>query len=146
MAQEALACLPFSRMKPLPCALLLAASAFTLPAAKNLEVISIDVEGGQSTLFVSPSGESMLVDTGYGPRVQRARCQSDRSRGQDGGRKENPDYLVITHYHADHVGAGVAESRAQNARIVNFVDHGPNEAKPTRPHTIRYTEYLAFPR
>ena len=36
-----------------------------LPAAKNLEVYFIDVEGGQATLFVSPSGESMLVDTGW---------------------------------------------------------------------------------
>ena len=44
--------------------LLLLASAATLPAAKSLEVYFIDVEGGQSTLFVSPSGETMLVDTG----------------------------------------------------------------------------------
>ena len=40
-------------------------SAMLLPAAKNLEIYSIDVEGGQATLFVSPSGESMLVDTGW---------------------------------------------------------------------------------
>ena len=35
-----------------------------VPAA-DLAVYAIDVEGGKSTLFVSPSGESMLVDTGY---------------------------------------------------------------------------------
>jgi len=45
--------------------LLLIAAAATLPAAKNLEVYFIDVEGGQSTLFVSPSGETLLMDTGY---------------------------------------------------------------------------------
>ena len=32
---------------------------------KALEVYFIDVEGGQSTLFVSPSGQSLLVDTGW---------------------------------------------------------------------------------
>jgi hypothetical protein len=30
----------------------------------TLDIYSIDVEGGQSTLFVSPSGESLLVDAG----------------------------------------------------------------------------------
>src|ERR1017187_6432240 len=47
-------------------AILLLWSARTLAAAKNLEVYAIDVEGGQATLFVSPSGDSMLVDTGWG--------------------------------------------------------------------------------
>src|SRR5262249_17378711 len=47
-------------------ALLLLAAPSILGAAKNLEIYSIDVEGGQATLFVSPSGESMLVDTGWG--------------------------------------------------------------------------------
>ena len=33
--------------------------------AKTLDIYHIDVEGGQATLFVSPSGESLLVDTGF---------------------------------------------------------------------------------
>ena len=37
-----------------------------LPAAKNLEIYFIDVEGGQATLMLSPSGESILIDTGWG--------------------------------------------------------------------------------
>src|SRR4051812_2274384 len=37
-----------------------------LPAAKNLEIYFIDVEGGQATLMLSPGGESMLIDTGWG--------------------------------------------------------------------------------
>src|SRR5712664_38407 len=36
-----------------------------LPAAKTLDVYFIDVEGGQATLIVSPSGQSMVVDTGW---------------------------------------------------------------------------------
>src|ERR1039457_7115828 len=34
-------------------------------SAKNLLIYSIDVEGGQSTLIVSASGGSLLVDTGW---------------------------------------------------------------------------------
>src|ERR1022692_4210324 len=56
-------------MKRLIQAILLACAA--LPAAKNLEVYFIDVEGGQSTLIVSPSGESLLVDAGYSGHAQR---------------------------------------------------------------------------
>ena len=52
--------LPFSQMKLLLPTAVLLASAGLMPAAKNLEVYFIDVEGGQSTLFVSPGGESML--------------------------------------------------------------------------------------
>jgi len=39
--------------------------AALLPGAKTLDVYFIDVEGGQATLMVSPSGQSMLVDTGW---------------------------------------------------------------------------------
>ena len=32
---------------------------------KSLQIYFIDVEGGQATLVVSPSGESLLIDTGW---------------------------------------------------------------------------------
>ena len=31
---------------------------------KTLDIYSIDVEGGKATLFVAPSGETMLTDAG----------------------------------------------------------------------------------
>ena len=34
-------------------------------ASRNLDIYFIDVEGGQSTLIVTPAGESLLIDTGY---------------------------------------------------------------------------------
>ena len=34
-------------------------------ASGKLRVFFMDVEGGQSTLFVSPTGSSLLVDTGW---------------------------------------------------------------------------------
>jgi len=39
--------------------------ASLLGAAPNLDIYWVDVEGGGATLIVSPSGESLLVDTGW---------------------------------------------------------------------------------
>lgn len=101
-------------------ALLLFALPGLLTAAKNLEVYSIDVEGGQATLFVSPAGESMLVDTGWGGFNNRDANRILAAAKAAGVKKI--DYLVITHYHADHVG-GVLQL-AEKMPIHNFVDHG----------------------
>jgi beta-lactamase superfamily II metal-dependent hydrolase len=105
----------------LPAALMAALPA-RLEAAKNLEVYAIDVEGGQATLFVSPSGESMLVDTGWGGFNKRD-AERIAAAAKTAGVKKI-DYLVTTHYHADHVG-GVLQL-AEKMPIHNFVDHGPS--------------------
>jgi competence protein ComEC len=87
---------------------------------KGLDVYFIDVEGGQSTLFVSPSGESLLIDTGWpGSR------DADRIVGvaKQAGISQI-DYLVLTHYHGDHAG-GVVDL-AGKIPIKTFIDHGPN--------------------
>jgi beta-lactamase superfamily II metal-dependent hydrolase len=89
-------------------------------AAKNLEIYSVDVEGGQATLFVSPSGESMLVDTGWGGFNKRDADRIAAAAKHAGVKKI--DYLVITHYHSDHVG-GVLQL-AEKMPILNYVDHG----------------------
>ena len=101
--------------------LLLALCALTC-AAQELRVYAIDVEGGKSTLYVSPSGQSMLVDTGYTGFKNR---DADRivAAAKAAGVTQI-DYLVITHYHADHVG-GVPQLAAK-IPIRNFVDHGQN--------------------
>src|ERR1700731_416377 len=86
---------------------------------KALDVYFIDVEGGQSTLLVSPSGESLLIDAGW-PGARDA----DRIIGiaKQAGITQI-DYLVLTHYHVDHAG-GVPELSSR-IPIRNFVDHGP---------------------
>jgi competence protein ComEC len=102
--------------------LLLLASVGLASAAKDLRIYFIDVEGGQSTLVVSPSGESILIDTGWAGYNGR---DADRiaAAAQAAGVKKI-DYLIITHYHVDHVG-GVPQLAAR-LPIVNFVDHGPD--------------------
>jgi competence protein ComEC len=86
---------------------------------KGLDVYFIDVEGGQSTLFVSPSGQSLLVDTGWPGTRDAARIAGVAKQAGI----TQIDYLVLTHYHVDHAG-GVVEL-ASRIPIRNFVDHGP---------------------
>jgi beta-lactamase superfamily II metal-dependent hydrolase len=91
-------------------------------AAQELRVYAIDVEGGKATLYVSPSGQSMLVDAGYqgfGNRDAGRIVAAAKAAGVT-----QIDYLVITHYHADHAG-GVPQLAAK-IPIRNFVDHGMN--------------------
>src|SRR6266700_1515621 len=86
------------------------------------DVYFIDVEGGQATLMVSPSGQSLLVDTGW-PGFSGRDAGRIAATAKAAGVKRI-DYLVITHYHLDHVG-GVPEL-ARRIPIVHFVDHGPS--------------------
>ena len=92
-------------------------------SAKTLDIYLIDVEGGGATLFVAPSGASLLVDAGNpGPAAAR---DADRIMAavKDAG-LTSLDHLVITHYHGDHYG-GVPEL-ATRLPIKNYIDHGPN--------------------
>ena len=88
----------------------------------HLLIYSIDVEGGQSTLLVSPTGASLLVDTGWPDHNGR---DADRIQAamRDAG-VTKIDYLLITHYHTDHVG-GVPNLVAR-VPVGEFLDHGPN--------------------
>ena len=82
----------------------------------------VDVEGGQSTLIVSPSGQSLLIDTGW--RGFEGRDADRIVQAAKAAKVKQIDYLLITHYHRDHVG-GVPQL-ADQMKIVNFLDHGPN--------------------
>jgi len=89
--------------------------------AKTLDIYLIDVEGGNATLFVSPSGESLLIDAGN-PSGGRDAARIMAAAG-DAGIKQI-DNLIITHYHVDHVG-GLGELAAR-LPIRHFIDHGPS--------------------
>jgi competence protein ComEC len=95
--------------------------ALVRPAsAKTLEIFFIDVEGGEATLIVTPSGESLLIDAGYAGRGGR-----DPARILEAAREagiDRIDHLLITHFHPDHVG-GVPEL-ASLIPIRTFIDYG----------------------
>ena len=120
------------------CFALSAAVAAPNPAGGQLTVYSIDVEGGQATLFVTPTGQSMLVDTGW-PEFNGRDADRIVATAKAAGLKQI-DYVVITHYHQDHVG-GVPQL-ADRIKIGTFVDHGENleDADQTR---TGYAAYLA---
>ena len=104
--------------------------------SKKLLIYSIDADGGQTTLIVSPSGANLMVDAGwpdrdgkYWPRIQTAMKDAGIAR---------IDHLLITHYHADHVG-GVADLM-KHVEIGEFIDHGENR------ETVNYVQagYAAY--
>ena len=107
-------------------------------AAADLRIYAIDVEGGKSTLFVSPSGESMLVDAGYAGYNNRDAGRIAAAAKAAGIRQI--DYLVVTHYHQDHVG-GVPQLAAAMP-IKTFIDHGPN-FEDVKDNGEVYRAYLA---
>lgn len=113
--------------------LLLAACAL---AARPLEVYFIDVEGGQATLLVTPSKQSVLVDAGW-PGFKGRDADRIVKAAKDAGIKAI-DYLVITHYHTDHVG-GVAQL-VERMPVRTFVDHGPNNESGKNPDEL-YASY-----
>jgi beta-lactamase superfamily II metal-dependent hydrolase len=105
-------------------ALLLLASLSLYPQspAGQLRIFAIDVEGGKATLYVSPSGESMLIDTGYAGNHNR---DADRiAAAAKAAGVKRIDYLVITHYHGDHA-SGVPQLAA-TMPIGKIFDHGDN--------------------
>jgi len=115
-------CDTISTMRVTGIAFLLLSMATLLPAAKNLEVYFVDVEGGQATLVVAPSGQSLLVDAGW-PGYNGRDADRIAAAAKRAGVKRI-DYMLMTHYHTDHVG-GVAPVAAR-IPIVNYVDHGDN--------------------
>ena len=92
-------------------------------ARTTLDIYLVDVEGGNATLFVAPSGGSLLIDTGNGGAGAVRDADRILAAAKD-ARLTQIDHLVTTHYHGDHIG-GMSEV-ASRIPIKHFIDHGPN--------------------
>jgi competence protein ComEC len=103
--------------------LLAALAAAQTRTSKTLDIYVVDVEGGNSTLFVAPSGESLLIDTGNIGAAATRDAERIVSAAKDAGLSQI-DHLITTHFHGDHVG-GLAEVAAR-IPIRHFIDHGPS--------------------
>ena len=89
------------------------------PPQKTLDIYVADTEGGKAALFVTPSGETVLIDAGNPGARDHDRIVAMLEHAD----VKKIDHLVITHYHVDHVG-GLVEL-AKRFPIAHFVDHGP---------------------
>ena len=112
--------------------LLMAAAAALLPAQpRTLDIYWIDVEGGGSTLIVSPSGQSLLVDAGN-PGPDDRDPKRIFAVAQMAGLKKI-DMLLTTHFHVDHVGGTPALSKM--IPIGHYYDHG--DSIETTPNAVQ---------
>src|SRR5579863_8108540 len=110
-------------------------------SSKDLKIAVVDVEGGAATLFLTPEGKSLLIDMGWPPGFVFPRpkpgepppapttSSADRivAAASAMGIKKI-DYLVITHYHGDHLGG--LQSLLEKLTVDTFIDHGPDRQPP----------------
>jgi beta-lactamase superfamily II metal-dependent hydrolase len=126
--------------------------------SKDLKIVMVDVEGGAAVLFKTPEGKSLLIDTGWAPRTGGPRpapgappppapapgtpaavpppTSADRiAAAAKSLGITKIDYLLMTHYHADHLGG--LETLLAKLPVDTFIDHGPNqEQPPTSPSSL----------
>ena len=86
------------------------------PLAALLMIFVVDVGHGNAVFVLAPSGQVMLLDTGAPFAADRMLAFME----QHGIKKI--DYLVISHFEADHMGG--APRISEKVPIANFVDHG----------------------
>ena len=107
----------------------------------TLDIYVVDVEGGNATLLVAPSGQSLLIDTGNtGAEASVRDALRIMDAAKDAGLTQI-DHLITTHWHGDHYGG--MEELAKRIPIRDFIDHGPNQQPAPGPD-----EFLAkvYPR
>ena len=108
-----------------------------LPAtAQTLRIYHIDVEQAEATLVVSPSGHTLLIDSGRngdGDRLKAVMLEAGVSQ---------IDHFVCTHYHDDHYG-GIDELVTEfSISVVNSYDRGDKQFIPqSKRDGPRFTEY-----
>jgi competence protein ComEC len=98
------------------------AALLSAQARRTLDIYVVDVEGGNATLFVTPSGESVLIDAGNGG-PQAARDAGRIVEAVKDAGLTQIDHYITTHWHGDHFG-GLADL-AKQVPIKAYYDHGP---------------------
>jgi competence protein ComEC len=114
-----------------------AQQAARAPETGQLQIYFIDVEGGQSTLFVTPEKHSLLIDTGWPGNGGRDAFRIASAAKAAGLSKI--DYVLLTHYHVDHTG-GVPQLVAK-IPVGTFIDHGPLREPGDAPTAAAYGGY-----
>lgn len=106
--------------------------------SRTLDVYWIDVEGGAATLVITPSGQSILMDTGWG-RPDDRDARRVQAAMQDAG-IERLDFLITSHFHRDHVGG--LSALAERVEVGQFIDHGDSVEQDREPGRDLFDSYL----
>jgi competence protein ComEC len=114
-------------------------TAASLSAQKALDIYWIDAEGGAATLIVTPSGQSLLADTGN-PGNRDAQRIYDVATKQ--AHLTKIDYVLITHFHSDHVGG--APALAKLIPIGEYIDHGDSVETENPADRQRWEAYKSI--
>jgi competence protein ComEC len=123
---------------------------------QDLKIVMVDVEGGAAILFVTPEHKSLLIDTGWAPGVGGPRpapgappppSSADRIAAAAASLSVTKiDYLLMTHYHADHVGG--LQALLARLPVDTFIDHGPNREQPpanASPRQLSFAPATLYP-
>jgi beta-lactamase superfamily II metal-dependent hydrolase len=118
-------------------------------ADEALLIDSIDVEGGAATLYITPEHQSLLIDTGW-PAGIAAKDPDSVQRIIAAARKHGLsklDYVLITHYHVDHVGSAV--ELLSQFPVGTVLDHGPSRetlASDAPPPAVAFAPATLYPK
>jgi len=119
---------------------LLVAAPITLTLAQNrdtLDIFVIDTEGGEAVLYIAPTGEAMLFDTGRPETFNRIRALIEQ--------EQIPvlDIVIVSHYHGDHVGGAGDLPSLPVRNFRQFLDHGPYTTEVQPNQSVNFERYLA---
>ena len=109
-------------------------------APATLDIYWIDVEGGAATLVVTPGRDTILMDVGW-PRADARDAGRIQAAMRDAGVTEI-DYLLISHFHPDHVG-GLA-ALAELVPIGQIIDHGDSVERDGDPGRAIWEDYIGL--
>ena len=114
-----------------------------VPGSAQLRIYVLDVGQGDSVLVVAPNGNAMLVDagkTGMGAAGTPTNIVSFINSKISGGEITRFNYVVSTHYDADHIGGmGGADGVINHTTLPpeTAYDHGGSAG------TVQYSDYIA---
>jgi len=103
----------------------------------TLDIYVLDTEGGEAVIYIAPTGEAMLFDTGRPESFERILAVVEQ---------ENIpvlDYVIVSHYHGDHVGSAGDLPRLPVRNIRQFLDHGPYTTELQPQQRASFERYLA---
>ena len=109
----------------------------------TLDIYVFDTEGGEAVLYIAPTGETLLFDTGGGTAESNERDFKRILTVVEERELRVLDYVIISHNHRDHVGNAGNLPNLPIRNIRQFLDHGPytTELQPVQRES--FERYLA---